>query len=409
MLTDKELEATLCAAESGDVDAQYKLFEHYFYYDECEQSYDKAIMWLRKAEAQGYCKAFYHLGCCYLEGEGVEQNKQMAFQYFLKSVEAGCDGASILGDYYKDGDVVEQNYDEAVKWYLKAIETEDIGADEAKESLGLNDKMDYLYLDKNADIEWWKAVAAQCGHPRILYGIAEYCDMMKVDVGSENATQWYCKAADKGHIDAQYKLGQRLANGSERDIQQAVSWLEKAAKQGLECAMLELGQIYGNANACVFDTAKSFYWLTQLAGRGEDLFFEDASFALSWHYLLGEAVEADWEAAVDCALDCRGYIFRGSDTWWQARVEAGDCDAQYWLGFCYHEDVGFKQDIREAFSWYLKAAEKGHPEAQNYVGRFLLDGRSGISANKEEGIRWLKMAAKQYQPDAIEKLKEIEK
>ncbi len=51
-------------------------------------------------------------------------------------------------------------------------------------------------------------------------------------------------------------------------------------------------------------------------------------------------------------------------------------------------------DPSKALLWYRKAAEKGHPFAQNNLALMLYYGR-GVETNREEAIRWLTAAAEQ--------------
>ena len=72
------------------------------------------------------------LGYLYYRGEGCEQNKEKAEEYFNKSVdyyyEEDSSPCDFIGDFYKD----EEDYEMAIKWYSRAV---DEGDDEAKEKL----------------------------------------------------------------------------------------------------------------------------------------------------------------------------------------------------------------------------------------------------------------------------------
>lgn len=57
------------------------------------------------------------------------------------------------------------------------------------------------------------------------------------------------------------------------------------------------------------------------------------------------------------------------------------------------------QADREAFAWYLKAAEKGSPEAMLQVGTLLFHGKS-VPADKVAAKAWLERATEAGQPDA---------
>ena len=58
-----------------------------------------------------------------MDGNGVEQDQEKAFQYFQKASEAGDESAMFnLADCYFNGLGTEQSEEQAVPWYQKAAE-----------------------------------------------------------------------------------------------------------------------------------------------------------------------------------------------------------------------------------------------------------------------------------------------
>ena len=84
---------------------------------------------------------------------------------------------------------------------------------------------------------------------------------------------------------------------------------------------------------------------------------------------------------------------------WQVRAERGDSYAMYMLGY-YHSYIEEYPDKAKAFEWYLKSAEKGCVAAEYAVGCMYLDG-SGVERNTKEGIKWMKLAARHRNPEAV--------
>ena len=73
------------------------------------------------------------MGCCYENGDGVEQNYEEAAKWWRLAAEQGNVKAQYnLGCSYEDGKGVEQNHEEAIKWYRLAAEQ---GEEDAKEAL----------------------------------------------------------------------------------------------------------------------------------------------------------------------------------------------------------------------------------------------------------------------------------
>jgi TPR repeat protein len=67
-----------------------------------------------------------------------------------------------------------------------------------------------------------------------------------------------------------------------------------------------------------------------------------------------------------------GYGVAQSDTeaaeWYQRAANRGHAEAQYFLGKMYSEGRDVAQSYAEAFEWYRKAANRGHAEAQHKLG-----------------------------------------
>lgn len=64
-------------------------------------------------------------------------------------------------------------------------------------------------------------------------------------------------------------------------------------------------------------------------------------------------------------------LFNGKNYKESKKLLLSICDnaiAQYYLGIIYRVGLGLKQDQKEAFKWFLKAAEQGHAASQYLVG-----------------------------------------
>ena len=62
----------------------------------------------------------------------------------------------------------------------------------------------------------------------------------------QEAVEWYHRAAQKEHREAQLMLGLALLHGSgtEKNIEAAIGWIRKAADKGNAQALTELGRVY---------------------------------------------------------------------------------------------------------------------------------------------------------------------
>lgn len=102
--------------------------------------------------------AQFQLGVKYYKGDGVEQNYEEAFKWFIKSAENGNSKAQYnLAVMYESGEGVDIDIEEARKWYKKAVDNGDKDAEEAlKELENVDDKATYFVpfnLNKDKDEE----------------------------------------------------------------------------------------------------------------------------------------------------------------------------------------------------------------------------------------------------------------
>jgi len=96
-------------------------------------------------------------------------------------------------------------------------------------------------------------------------------------------------------------------------------------------------------------------------------------------------------------------------------AEAGDAKAQYKLGLAYYEGckgppvksstgiihvrIILRQNTSLAADWFRKSAAQGFSEAQFMLGKCYLAG-NGVEKNKEEAIKWWKVASDQGNKEA---------
>ncbi|MBL29214.1 MAG: hypothetical protein CMM50_16910 [Rhodospirillaceae bacterium] len=77
---------------------------------------------------------------------------------------------------------------------------------------------------------------------------------------------------------------------------------------------------------------------------------------------------------------------------WEPLAEAGDADAQAWMGALYANGEGVESDRSVAFAWYLRSAENGNVLAMNNVGAMYAQGQ-GVSKDETAAAQWLEKAA----------------
>lgn len=80
---------------------------------------------------------------------------------------------------------------------------------------------------------------------------------------------------------------------------------------------------------------------------------------------------------------------------WRAPAVAGDADAQFNLGQAYKLGRGVPLDLNQAETWYGRAAQQGHPEAEDNYGLLLYQ-----NGKRAEAVEWLDRSATRDQSSA---------
>lgn len=166
------------------------------------------------------------------------------------------------------------------------------------------------------------------------------------EASREKAIESYRKAAAKNHSDATYRLANLLISSGQSDrVQEGREILEKKAAIDPTVAGRMLGEAF-------------------LTGRLTP------------------------EPAPETAV-----------SWWKKAAEADDVPSMFLLARFYDGQLGHPEmsDAKLAYSYFLKAAEKGDSAAMVAVGSRLLNSKA-ITRDEQKGSMWLNkaIAAKEY-------------
>lgn len=81
---------------------------------------------------------------------------------------------------------------------------------------------------------------------------------------------------------------------------------------------------------------------------------------------------------------------------WLPLADHGDADAQFNLGQAYRLGRGVPLSLAMAKTWFQKAANSGHLDAQTTLGLLLFQ-----NGNQADGLKWLRQAAEKGEPRAL--------
>ena len=91
-------------------------------------------------------------------------------------------------------------------------------------------------------------------------------------------------------------------------------------------------------------------------------------------------------ALADAASD------RDMATRYEQAAQAGDDDAQFYLGALYSTGVGRPRSDEEAFRWFLRATNQGHSHAMLIVAGLYASGR-GVAKDNVKAYSWAYIVA----------------
>lgn len=435
----KELYRT--AAYNGHPCAEYKLALIY----EGEGDDKEAEKWYHKATEKGHPGAQYKIGeMIYRRGEDKElqeiwEDRERAQKWFKKAAENGHAEAQFrYGNMIKEGYYVRDVFSPRVsrfpptpwwaeEWFQKAAYQDHT---EAQYELGI------IHRDALRLIDVQRATLGRTDVHR---------DSNEAE-RSKKAAEWFRKAADQGHAEAQYELGimYRNGHGVEKNSTEEKRYLLAAAKQYQPEAWREIMvrnsfdyvepnewkelcvDAYANKDpsaALIHEPA--IYALRDLSEKdyidvkafmAREYFFNDNTCdgilddtkASEWLY---EAVK--WRHQTAAPQRELEFIFKDElqdalpSIRKQAETDKASC--QFVLGALYLEDVGVEPDDgnkTKAAKWFRKAAEQNHADAQFQLGIMYRDdiGVEPDCGNKTKAGEWFRKAAEQSHKEALREL-----
>lgn len=167
-------------------------------------------------------------------------------------------------------------------------------------------------------------------------------------------------------------------------------------------ALLENGQVAEGVDLATQSAnsgdPEGMFILAQMYYRGVGL-TQDAEMAVQWYKRAADAgdPEAMYEYAVFCSVgECVAKSMTESNRYMLQAANLGFAPAEFQMGLrCADEE-----NYQEAFSWYMKAAKKGVPGAQLFVGESYQFGE-GVEQNLSEALNWYRAAAEQGNTDGM--------
>lgn len=158
---------------------------------------------------------------------------------------------------------------------------------------------------------------------------------------------WHAKAAEQGHADSQYELGNayRLGHGLYKNMQEALRWHLKAAEQGYPQHQIQVAEIYESGNGVPKNTKEALKWYLRAAEQGNE-----------------------WAMVIIAARSRNGELpknLKESLKWHLILANEGIIDSQYCAGMMYLDREGTPESYIDAYAWLSLAKTQGHDFAGN--------------------------------------------
>ena len=266
----------------------------------------------------------YYMGRMYLYGYGILKSNTLANQSFKRSAEKGSVQAQILlakielfqnnnpeqalvwfkkaakannmsaqmycAGAYMFGVGTEKNSDAAREYYIAAAKSNN---SIAQQTLAANFLKDKQASTRKIGLTWLnKALDARDPEAQML--MADLC--LKGELVSKNeeqAKQLLDDAITQDYVPAFYQMGRLQAMQGETE--EAVQWYEKAANRNFVPAQLALAELYLNSKHPNYSVRNGFVWMQKAAEAGSST----AQLALSGMYKKGEGVIANETLATE--------------------------------------------------------------------------------------------------------------
>ena len=190
------------------------------------------------------------------------------------------------------------------------------------------------------------------------------------------------KEALNGNVKCMNQLARAYNDGIGRvaDKSRAFSLWKKTADMGDSEGLYYMGVFYGTGDVVSQDYTIS----TQYLQKSADLGYAEAFYQLGVYKMHGFGCKANWEEALE---------------YYKTAASKGCADAANEVGYIYKRgDHGVKKDDKQAFEWFLKAAELNHTEAIRYVIGAYHDG----IVEDEDGKKYLYWVKKGFELDIPE-------
>lgn len=358
----------------------------------------QALRWFKKSAALGSANAIYLCGECYYYGSGCERDYKRAIKYYATAVNLGHTRATVaLADCYEQGLGISQNTSKALSLYKRAS---------AHDNSQANYKMAKLVCDEDMDITTLALPrlfrASNHGYaPATLLLGRLYDEGRGIPENTAKASEKYLKAIRLGTERQKillFSLPERDKENSEFEHSASVE------------ATYRLGMLKGRLAKVVDDYTQAFEYIAGAAATGS----AEAQSEIAKIYASGGDLHDYFQSGVHSdepdGVEIANAMNKLGDAWYDGKpilskndrvalkcyriaAKMGQNDAAYNLGWCLRHGVGGKVDDVEASKWLKKSADNGNAHAAYSYGLCCEEGSGMDHPNIRDAATYYRKAA----------------
>lgn len=261
--------------------AQYYLADGYAsgLFNKGKEDYSTAFPLFVAASKHGHAESGYRAALCYEFGWGCRKDSAKAVQFYRQSASKNHPGAMTrLGRACLSGELGSNKYREGVKWLKRASESADLQYNAAPYHLGLLFETgfgDDIFRDEAYAAQLFTQ-AADLGHSEACFRLGEAYELGKLCCPRDPAlsVHFYTNAAQSGHAGAMMALCAWYIVGAEpvleKDENEAYEWAQQAAACGLAKAIYAVGYFTEVGIGTRPDPLEANVWYVKAAEAGDE-------------------------------------------------------------------------------------------------------------------------------------------
>ncbi|MDX1915298.1 MAG: hypothetical protein SFU55_06915 [Methylophilus sp.] len=375
-------------AKSGNAEAQTRLGVIYTFGYGVKIDYLKALSFFEQAKSKNNPEATYWYAQLLLNGLGIEKSPEKSLVWFEKSANQGyVDAQNVLGIMYMQGVGVKQDYETAFNWNTKAA----IGGNpESMYNLGQQYEKGVGVAQDNKQSVYWYEKSAKHHHAlaefEMGYAYSEGVGGLPKDLNL--AIGWYTKAAKQGGVPAQHNLAnvyfeqadQLSGDDRQAKLLEGVKWLQKAADQDDHRSLYELSDFYFRGVGVAKNEEYGLRLLTKAADKGYVL----AQKKLGTYQLQKKPQQMALKDGklVKNTPENQEMLSKAIKNW-ELAAEKGGKIAIKELAFAYQDGLGVKRDYLKAAEYYIKLYQDGEKLDYFVFSKFQKLYRKGLAGDSQ--------------------------